>query len=295
MSETPLSVPSLVDEVLDSVHGYSRHQEQRTSLTVPIESDSLTLQVADIGQISKGLIEIDDELVQVANVDSSNNVVTLEPWGRAQSGTAASRHEAGVRVTGAPLFPRQRVRNAIYGVLRETFPSIFAVAQALLNGSAVVVNFPLPADCYHVLSAENHVIGPTKSWVPIKRWRQNKNPTGLEIEVMSPVAIGTGRVRVNYIRVPPVSFTATDDLTAFGYDLQIRDLIVLGATAKLVAYLETARVQTESMVAAGRSEAVPVGAATAAAKNLYQLYLKRVEDERLQLLTRYPLQPHMTR
>src|SRR3954462_8515448 len=134
MSETPLSIASLTDEVLDSVHGYSRHQEQRTSLSVAIDSDDLTLQVSDISQISKGLVEIEDELMQVATVDSSNNVVTIEPWGRAQSGTTAVSHDANVRVTGAPLFPQQRVRNAIYGVLRETFPSVYAVASTTIDG-----------------------------------------------------------------------------------------------------------------------------------------------------------------
>lgn len=295
MSETPLSIPSLVDEVLDSVHGYSRHQEQRTSLTTAIDSDDLSLVVSDINQVSRGVLEVEDELMQVATVDSANNIITLEPWGRAQSGTTAASHSVGVRVTGAPLFPRQRVRNAIYGVLRETFPNVFAVTQTLLDGSSTVTNFAMPADCYHVLRVENQLFGPSQQWIPVKRWRQNKLPSTVELEVLSPVATGTDRVRVQYIRTPPTSFTASDDLTSYGYDYQVRDLIILGATAKLVAYLESSRVQTESMVANGRSEAVPVGAATNASKMLYSLYQKRVEDERLQLLMRHPIQLHMLR
>lgn len=295
MSETPLSIPSLVDEVLDAVHGYSRHQEQRTSLTVAIDSDDLSLSVGDIAQISKGLIEVEDELMQVATVDASNNVVTIEPWGRAQSGTTATSHSADVRVTGAPLFPRQRVRNAIYGVLRECFPRVFAVATTLLTGSPVVTNFTLPVDCYHVLRVENNVIGPSGMWMPVKRWRQNKTSDGLEIEILSPVDLGSERVRVQYIRVPPTSFTDTDDLSGFGYDYQVRDLIILGATARLMAFTETSRVQTESMVAQGRADSVPPGAATNASKMLYALYQKRVDDEQQQLQMRYPMQMHMTR
>lgn len=295
MSETPLSVPSLVDEVLDSVHGYSRHQEQRTSLSSPIDSDDLTLQVSDISQISKGLVEVDDELMQVATVDASNNVVTIEPWGRSQSGTTATSHLAGVRVTGAPLFPRQRVRNAIYAVLRETFPSVFAVTSTLIDGSSVLTNYVMPDDCYQVISVENLMFGPSGEWRPVRRWRMNKQPSAIELEVLAPVTTGTDRVRVNYIRTPPVSFTSTDDLNDFGYDYQVRDLIILGATAKLVSFIETSRVQTESMVALGRADSVPAGAATSAAKTLYSLYQKRVEDERIQLLGRHPIQIHVTR
>lgn len=295
MAETPLTITSLVDEVLDTVRGYSHHQDQQTSLTTGITDTDLTLVVDDVSQVSKGLLEVEDEILQVASVDVSGNVVTLEPWGRGQSGTTAAAHSADVRVTSAPLFPRQRVRNAVFGVLREIFPSIYATSSTLLDGSSTVTNFSLPVDCYHVLSVENHLIGPSGQWIPVKRWRQNKQPATVELEVLSPVAVGTDRVRVNYIRTPPASFGDADDLTTFGYDYQVRDLVVLGATAKLVAYLETARVQVESMVAHGRAEAVPAGAATAASKMLYSLFQKRVEDERQQLLARHPLQLHMLR
>jgi hypothetical protein len=291
MTETPLSIPSLVDEVLDAVHGYSRHQEQRTSLTSSIDSDDLSFAVDDISQISRGMVEVEDELMQVATVDAANNAVTIEPW----SGTTASSHAAGVRVTGAPLFPRQRVRNAIYGVLREVFPQVYAVTSTTLTGSATVTNYELPSDAYHVIKVENHLFGASGMWIPVKRWRQNKTATTVEVEIISPVAMGADRLRVQYVRVPPTSFTATDDLTTFGYDYQVRDLIILGSSAKLMAFSETSRAQTESMVGHGRAEGVPAGAATNVSKQLYALYQKRVDDERQQLQLRYPLQHHFTR
>lgn len=295
MAETPLTITSLVDEVLDSVHGYSRHQEQRTSLTAGITDTALTLTVNDVSQVSKGLLEIEDEVVQVASVDTTANVVTIEPWGRGQSGSTAATHATGTRVTSAPIFPRQRVRNAIFGVLREIFPNVYAVTSTLLDASTVVTNYSLPADCYQVLSVENHLIGPSGMWMPVKRWRTNKQPSTVELEVLSPVAVGTDRLRVNYIRVPPAAFGDNDDLTAIGYDYQIRDLIVLGATARLVAFLEPARVQTDSMVAAGRADQVPPGSAISASKMLYALFQKRVDDERVQLLVRHPMQSHFLR
>lgn len=295
MAETPLTITSLVDEVLDSVHGYSRHQDQSTSLRTSITTGDFFLTVDDISQVSKGVLEVGDEIMQVATADSASNLVTLEQWGRGLSGTTAAAHSAGARVTSAPIFPRQRVRNAIYGVLREIFPNVYAVTSTLLDGSAVVTNYALPADCYQVLSVENHVLGPSGMWMPVKRWRTNKQPSTLELEVLSPVAIGTDRLRVNYIRIPPASFGDADDLTAVGYDYQVRDLIVLGATARLVAFLEPARVQTDSMVAAGRSEQVPPGSAINASKMLYALFQKRVEDERVQLLVRHPMQSHFLR
>lgn len=295
MSETPLTITSLVDEVLDTVQGYSRHQEQRTSLTAGIDSDDLTLTVSDISQVSKGMLEIEDEVVQVASVDSTTNVVTLEPWGRGQSGTTAASHSGGVRVTSSPLFPRQRVRNQIFGVLREIFPAVYAVASVLDSASPVVTHYALPVDCYQVLSVENLMIGPTHEWVPVKRWRENKQPTTVELEVLSPLAVGSNRLRINYIKVPPASFTDSDDLATFGYDYQVRDLIVIGAVARLVAFLEPARVQVDTAVAMGRGEAVPPGSAVQASKMLYSLFRQRVEDERQQMLIRHPIQSHFLR
>ena len=295
MAETPLTITSLVDAVIDSVQGYSRHQDQRTSLTTGIDSDDLTLVVSDISAISKGMLEIEDEIVQVSMVDSSTNTVTLEPWGRAQSGTTAASHSAGCRVTSSPLFPRQRVRDAIYGVLREIFPAVYALASVLDTASPVETHYELPADCYQVLTVENLMIGPTNEWVPVKRWRENKQPTTVELEVLSPLAVGSNRLRINYIKIPPASFGDSDDLTAYGYDYQVKDLIVLGATARLVVNLEPARAQVDSAVAMSRAEAVPAGAAVAAAKMLYSLFRQRVEDERQQMLVRHPMQAHFLR
>lgn len=295
MAENPLTITSLVDEVLDSMRGFSRHQDQRTSLTSNISDTDLVLAVSDISQVSKGVLEIGDEIVQVATVDSSAGTVTLEPWGRGQSGTIAVAHSSGAQVTSAPLLPRQRVRNAIFGILREMFPDIYAVTSTLLDGSAVRTNYVMPSDCYHVISVENHLLGPSGQWIPVKRWRMNRQPTTVELEVLSPVAVGTGRVRVNYIKTPPDTFGDTDDLSSYGYDYQVRDLIVLGASSRLLAYLEPARIQTDSMVATGRADSVPAGAALNASKTLYSLFKTRVEEERQQLLARHPMQPHMLR
>lgn len=295
MAETPLTITSLVDEVLDAVRGYSRHQDQRTSLTSSIDADDLSFTVSDVSQISKGVLEIEDEVVQVSSVDTTTGTVSLEPWGRAQSGSTAASHASGAQVTSAPMFPRQRVRNAIFGVLREIFPAVFPTAQTLLDASAVITNYALPADCYQVLQVENHLLGPSGQWMPVKRWRTNKLTGTLELEVLSPVAIGTGRLRVTYAKAPPASFADSDDLVALGYDYQIRDLVVLGATARLVVNLENARVQTDSMVANGRAENVPAGAAVNVAKMLYSMFNKRVDDERRQYLDRHPIQAHFLR
>lgn len=293
--EGPLSIASLVDEVSDTVRGYIRHQDQVTSLTAPIGSADLTIPVADATGISKGLIEIEDELVQVQKVDQNAGTVTLEPWGRGQSGSAAVAHASGVRVTSFPLYPRQRVRSAIFGVLREVFPDVFAVKTTTLTGNPAKWGYVMPADCYKVISVYTRNIYDTNAWIPIRRWRTSGTETQVELDIIGPVTPGANSVRVTYIRTPPDELDQAVDLAAFGYGYELRDLIVLGSSAKLLAYTEPARIQVQTMEAAGRSEVVSAGSATTVARMLFQMFRARIDDERRQLQMRFPIQPHMTR
>lgn len=294
-SEAAMTISSLVDETMDLLHGYVRDQEQRTSLAAPIVATDVTFKVTNLNQIARGLVEIEDELVVVSAVDAATGTATIEPWGRGQSGTTAVAHAVGARVTMSPLYPRSRVAGALYGVLRELFPDVFAVAATTLNINPVRTNYALPADCYHVLAVEWALPGPTGMWVPAKRWRQNKTATAVELELLSAAWPGPNRGRVLYMRTPPTVVSGTDDLATYGYTTEIRDLIVLGAAARMMALTESARVQVQSVEARGGAEAVPAGSAQNLSRYLYQLFQRRLDDERRQLSVRYPLQPHRTR
>lgn len=295
MPEPTFTVAGLITEVMDAVHGYVRDQDQSTSLTAAMGASDLTFTYADANQISRGMVEIDDEMVYVTSVDPTTLIATVPAWGRGQSGSTAAVHADGARVTLSPLYPRQRVASAIQGVLREVFPDVFPVGQYIFSATAITTNYALPADTYHVLAVEWKAPGPTGMWIPAKRWRQNKTATTLELELLSQCWPGLDNVRVKYVKVPTLVFDSTTNLTTVGYDNQVRDLIVLGAVARLIAFSEPSRVQVQSMESHGRSESTPPGSAVALARYLFQLFQKRLEDERRQIMLRHPLQPHMTR
>ncbi len=293
MTEAPLTLASLVDEVIDAAQGYVRGQDAVTSLSAGIGASDLSF--TPTGTVSVGPVEIDDELIQVSTVDGSSGQAVIEPWGRGTGGTIAAAHNAGAKVTVNPLYPRQRVRNTIYGVLREIFPDVYAVADYIIDGSPTRTNFTMPGNCWDVLRVETKLLGPSQMWTGVPRWRQNKRASTVELEVVGPVVVGTGRVRVQYRTTPPASLGDADDLTVYGYDYQIRDLIVLGATARLMAYTETSRVQVQSMEASGRAENVQSGTAATLSRLLDQRFRVRVDTERARLQLRYPMQPHFTR
>lgn len=288
-------VSSLVDEVVETFRSYTRQQDPSTSITVGIDADDLTFTAADPTKVSAGLVQIDDEMVQVSSVSRTTGVAVIEPWGRGQSGSTATTHASGARVTASPTYPRGRVRDLVSGVVQEIFPSLFAVASTLLEFSPAQNLYALPGTCYHVLQVAHQPPGPSLSWLPVKRWTQNKTPTTVELEVYSRITPGADRMRVIYIKNPPAQLAYTDDLESLGYPVSIRDVIVLGACARLAAFTETSRVQTKAVESSARSDAVPAGSALALSRYLYQMFRQRLDDESRNLQQRFPYFAHFTR
>lgn len=293
--EGALTVTRLVDETLGALHGYVRDQSSVTTLVNTITDSALTGTVSESNQVSRGLIEIDEELIYVNSVSTTAmGEFVIPAWGRAQHGTTATSHTAGAMVTQSPLYPRRRVRDAVFWVLREMFPRVYGVATTLFNVDVVRTNYTLPSDVWQVFTVEWHLPGPSFMWKPMERWRVNKTATGQELEMMGERWPGTDRARATYSKNPPTDF-GTEDLTSYGYTQSVHDIIVLGATARMLALTEPARLQVESVESHGRAEVVQGGTTIQAAQRLYAMFDRRVEQEAFRLQQRYTLQPHKTR
>lgn len=293
-TEGSLNIDRIVDETLDAMHGYVRHQEQVTALTSTLNTSALTFTVSEPNQLSRGLVEVGNELMMVKTVDAASLTVTLQPFGRAAGNTTADAHAIGDKITMSPLYPRRRARDVLFGVLREIFPSIFAVGEQLFNATVVRTNYPLNADCYDVLAVDWHIPGPSQMWTPLRRWRVNRTATGNEIELLGKFFPGVDRVRALYIKNLPTDIT-DDNIATLGYSQDIHDLLVLGTTARLLMFTEPARLQVQSVQAHGRAEVVPANSNNALAKDVYSLFQRRVQQEADRLLQRYAAQPHFNR
>lgn len=290
-----LTISDLVDEANDTWRSYVRIQEQVTALSGSLSDSALTFVVDDATKVSTGLIQIGDEMMQVKSLDRTTNTITLEAWGRAQMGSTASSHSSGAKVTTAPIYPRVRVLAVVSEVVQEIFPQLFAVTSTTLDVTAAQVNYDLPVDTYQVLSVAQQPPGPSLSWVPVTRWRQNRTPTTVELEIFSAVTPGADRVRVFYIKTPPSQLTMSDDLEDMGYPASVKGVIIAGVAQRLAAFTEASRVQVASVESHARSEAVPAGSSAQLSKFLYQLYRERLTSEARDLQIRYPAQMHFTR
>lgn len=289
-NEGSLTVNRIVDEVLDAMHGYVRDQNQVTETTSVLSDSGTSVVVAEKNQVSRGLVEIDDELVYVKSV-ATDGTASIFTWGRGQSGTTASAHSVGAPVRMAPLYPRQRVRDQIFAILREIHPDIAPIVDTSIDVNIVRTNYPMPEDCYHILQVQWNPPGPSGMWKNVRRWRQNKIGSGVELELLGPAWPGPDRCRIMYMKNLPTTLTANQDLAAYGYPQDIHGVLVLGACSRLLAYTEPARLQMQSVTAAAQSEFVPAGASTNLAKFVYGLYQQRLQELRFWYAERYPLGP----
>ena len=75
---------NLADRVDTLLHGYSLNTENTTWLTSATTAGATTLSVYDATVVSKGFIQVDDEIMYVAQTNNVDNTVTIAPWGRGQ-------------------------------------------------------------------------------------------------------------------------------------------------------------------------------------------------------------------
>lgn len=284
----------LVASIHSSLHSYSGTQEQVTWLTTGCSDTDTVLQVASLDTVQRGIAEVEDELVYVNATDSTG--LQLPPFGRGFRGSTAAAHAANAMVTFDPAFPRVEIKRAINQVIEGLFPTLYQIKTADVTSSPALVGYSLPADCEGVLEAKVNT-GPYDYWLPLSRW--SYDPTSPEangkvlnvFEALDPAAT----VRVVY-RAKFGTFTAdTDTFASVGLSESYADLILYCVTARMVRFLDPARLQVTTAENLARSQVVAAGDAGKVANQLFALYQQRLAEERTRLLELTPPSIHFTR
>lgn len=292
------TLANLIDDSLLSLQG-STDQDQVTFLTAPISASDTTISVDQTSEISRGLIEIDDELLWVRS--TADDGATIAPRGRGYRSTTASAHDEGAMVVNSPKFPRASVKRAINDTISAAFPELFAVKAYEFPFVAARSTYDLPADVDAVLDVMWSEIGPSQAWPHVRRWQFNYSASGEMFthgkSLSIKEAVFPGRtVRVLYASEPSQLDQADDDFaTTTGLPASAEDVILYGACYRLVSYMQPARLQVQSVEATLRSNVVAVGSPAEAGQYFYALYQQRLQEERQTLLTRYPSMTHYTR
>lgn len=291
----------LVSRVRQQLLGYTKDQASITYLTSPMTATDTTFMVdpETVTNLSKGMVEIDDEILLIKKFDRSTGTVTVTAGtnGRGQEGTTATTHSVNAIVTDDPMYPRARIKEAINDTINGVYPDLWVFADYEFPKIAARYEYPVPADCEDVYKVTVNTIGPSAVWFPLSSWRFNPSasttagqvkptptPTGKSIQIMRDFIVPGRFIRVEYIKRPSVLVNPTDDfVTTTGFPDRYIDLITYGACWRMLPAYESARLQQKAIEATERAPLVPTGAGSNASKYYMALYQQRLTEERTRL------------
>jgi hypothetical protein len=292
------TLSSLIDETITDLQGFGTDNDSVATLTQDSTEGSLTLTVDDTDDIGRGIIEIDDEIIYVNTTDAST--VYVPPWGRGYKGTTAEVHLAGSPVWIAPTWPRSVVAREVNNTIRALYPDLFAVQSYEFQASdSVSWQYQLPANVERVLSVEWRWNLP-ESWNLVRAWElaysssPSDFPTGKSLLIGDPLPLSC-TVRVVYATPPTLLSSSDQAFSDTGLPTSSRDLVVLGAAARLVPWQDTARLPVESVPSDALDQTKPVGNASTVSQYLRQLYTLKLQSEVRAQQDRYPSRSHRVR
>lgn len=281
----------MVEDTLAEVSSYVRNQESITVLTQPITSTSLTLTVDDAASVSRGIIEVGDELVYVKGVNKNAGTAEVMPGGRGWRASTASAHDVHTLIRNNPVFPRVMVKRAINDTIRAIDLKAIGSYEFEFDGSRYA--YGLPADFEDAVGVSWHAPDTTEVWPLIKRFRVDRNwrEEGAPSTVRSAIVLQEypmpGRtVRMQYTKFP-TALAEGDDFSETGLPASAVDVIRLGAMWRLVSTVDSGKVVAMAPSADLVDGPVGAGESTSVAKYLFQLFSVRLAEEKAKQADNY--------
>ena len=308
------TLTNMIDEVLVNLAGYTFQQDRSTYITSAVTTTTstsaspLVLSLGSTDSVGKGILEIDEELLWVDTFDRVANTATVSPYGRGYLGTTAATHAADAKVTISPTFPRFSVKRAINDTIRSLGANIFAVKSTTFTFNAAVSTYAFAnLNIKNILTLSWQDIGPTKEWIPIRRWDLDAvaNPEAFGYttgtDQVQTITLGEAPISGRTVKVvyatDPNPFTSNSEVytTVTGLPESTRDVVILGAAYRLLSFLDPARAAQVSPQADETDAKRPYGASQSATKQLFALYTQRLNEETKAQQQNYPPKVHYSR
>ena len=299
----------LINEVQINLAGYTYQQDRATHLTsavTTLTSSSTSPTVLSLGStenLGKGMVEIDEELMWIDSFDRIANTATVSPYGRGYLGTTAATHTADTKVSISPTYPRYAIKRAINDTINAIGATIWAAKVTTFTYNPAVTTYDFDGlNIQNILTVMWESVGPSKEWIPVRRWTWDSKADATAFGATAQtITIGDfitpGRtVKVVY-GTDPVPFTTNvqDFATQTGLPESCKDVIILGASYRLLTYLDPARAAQVSPQADETDSKRPYGASQSATKQLYALYTQRLTEETQRQQAQYPIRVHYSR
>jgi hypothetical protein len=298
------TLDEMVDEIKSNLQGYTLRQDRISYVanTGGISTTDSSIAIGSASNLAKGIIEIDDELIWIDSFNKANSTLNVIPgFGRGYQGTSPAPHSQYAQVTLAPTFPRTAIKKAINDTINSLFPNLWAVTSTTFTYNASVTTYPLPDDLESILYLSWQTTGSSQEWLPINRWRADGMANVATFNTTNTVSIydsvQPGRtVQVWYTAVPDTLDNNSDDFAdVTGLPQSAQDVITLGASYKLLSFLDPGRINLTSAEADSADSKIPSSAGVSSSRYIYALYQQRLNEEALKLKDRYPIRIHYTR
>jgi hypothetical protein len=291
----------LADQMLMQLYGYTTLQDQATYLTATLSSGATSAAVNDVTAISRGIVEIGDEIIWVDDIDTTTGGMTIPPYGRGFRGTTASAHNIGDRVVSSPMFPRQMVKDAINDAIKSVYPELFAVGSTTFTYQPAISTYSLPTGALDVLQVAWQTTGPSKEWMPVRRMRVDKHAatgsfaTGVSVSIYDMIVPGR-TIKVVYTKEPTALSNDSDEFsTVTGLPSSCEDLIKFGAAYRLTPFFDSAHLSGQSAEADYSGQPRNQNNAASLSRFLLQMYQVRLAEEQGGLQRIFPVRSYFTR
>jgi hypothetical protein len=297
------TLKDMVDEVRANLQGYTMRQDRITYLANAggISTTSNSISIGSSNNLAKGVIEIDDELIWIDSFDKISSVLNVIPgFGRGFQGTNPAPHAQYAQVTLSPTFPRVTIKQAINDTINSVFPKLWAINTTTFSYNSAKISYALPDDCQDVLSVSWETTGSTREWLPVRKWRMDGMANAASFGSTSTISIyddvQAGRtIQVWYTTEPNTLESNTEDFAdVTGLPESCRDVITLGASHKLLSYVDAGRINLTSAESDAADSKLPSQAGTNSAKYILALYQQRLNEEAGKLQGKYPVKLHYT-
>lgn len=295
----------MINEVRSNLQGYTLRQDRLTYLanTGGITASGTEIQVGSSNNLAKGIIEIDDELIWIDSFDKATSTMNVIPagFGRGYQGTTATSHAEYAQVILSPTFPRQNIKRAINDTINSFFPSLWGVGSTTFTFNASQTAYTLPAEAQSVIYASWQTTGSSLEWLPINRWRMdpmaNVTAFGTTNTINIYENIQPGRtIQVYYTKEPTTLENNGDDYAGItGLPASSYDVVILGASYKLLSFLDPGRINLTSAESDLNDSKIPYNAGVGASRYIYALYQQRLKEEALKLQDKFPIRIHYTK
>ena len=308
------TLTNMMDEVQVNLAGYTFQQDRATYLTSAITTTTssstspLILTLGSTESVGKGTVEIEEELLWIDSYDRVSNTATVAPYGRGYLGTTAATHPIDSKVTISPTIPRFNVKRAINDTISALGATIFAMKSTTFTFNAAVSTYAFAnLDIKNILTVHWQSIGPTKEWVPIRKYEFDAvaNPEAFGYttgtDKVQTITLGESPISGRKVKVVyatnPTPFTSNTQVysTQTGLPDSTRDVVILGAAYRLLSFLDPARASQVSPQADETDSKRPFGASQTATKQLYALYSQRLAEETRAQQQNFPLRVHFSR